>query len=332
MSFHEPWAWVIGPILGLFYLFSEWRQAKSYQLIGYRKLLSSTQTGVGRQWWWLKLIRALLALSAISFLTYALMGPRVPNQVGESQIDILDLFLVVDVSRSMLADDIAPNRLEAAKKRLREFAALKPRDRFGVILFSEKVFTLLPLTIDPEMLQQVIGDIQIGFLGSGTNIGDALALAIARLQITETKTKVIVLLTDGVSNVGNMTPLQAAEEAKKLGVKIYAIGFGTTSEDAKIPTGRNAFGNMGYQGIPGGSVDYDALKDVAKMTGGKFYEATSDQALGQVFTAINTLERSQTKASGMVSYEELFWWPLLWGILCWMLHWSVKYFVLKERW
>ena len=106
--------------------------------------------------------------------------------------------------------------MEAAKDKWRAFAKLKHKDRRGVIIFPEKVFTLLPLTIDPKLVEKVIDSIQIGFLGSGTNIGDALALAVARLQITDTKNKVIVLLTDGVSNVGNYTPLQAAEEAKNL--------------------------------------------------------------------------------------------------------------------
>jgi len=206
----------------------------------------------------------------------------------------------------MLADDIRPNRLEVAKNKLREFAKLKSKDRVGVIVFSEKVFTLLPLTIDPALVSRIIDDIQIGYLGSGTNIGDGLALAIARLQITETKNKVIVLLTDGVSNVGNLTPLQAAEEAKKNNIKIFTIGFGTDS-DARIPVGQGIFGTE-YQRIPGGSVDFKVLEQVAEMTGAKSYSAQSDSALEAVFKEIDQLQRTETNLLFLIAELGKFIW------------------------
>jgi hypothetical protein len=153
-----------------------------------------------------------------AFLSYSLMQPRKAQKFSPSNIEVNDIILCIDVSRSMLAEDIKPNRLEVAKDRIREFVKMRPTDRISVVIFSEKVFTLLPLTTDPVLVDQVLSEISIGYLGSGTNIGDGLALSVARAVNSETKNKVIVLLTDGVANVGTMTPIQAAEEAKKYGI------------------------------------------------------------------------------------------------------------------
>jgi len=276
-----------------------------------------------------RLMAFFLGATGILFLTYSLMGPRYPQSSNPSSMNVLDIFLVVDVSRSMLADDIVPNRLEVAKTRLKEFAALKPKDRIGIILFSEKPYTLLPLTIDPDMINKVLTDIDVGYLGSGTNIGDGLALGVARLQITETKSKIIVLLTDGVSNVGNLTPLQAAEEAKKLGVKIYTIGLGTES-DARIPVGQSVFGQQQYQRIPGGSVDFETLNKIATMTGARAYTAQSDNSLKQVFLEIDQLERSETKGKTKVVYEELYYKYLMCGLILYLLSEIMRRFWIKE--
>ena len=197
------------------------------------------------------------------------------------------------------------------------------------MIFSEKVFTLLPLTIDPKLVERIIDSIQIGFLGSGTNIGDGLALAVARLQITETKNKVIVLLTDGVSNVGNYTPLQAAEEAKKYGIRVYTIGFGTES-DARIPVGQGIFGTQ-YQRIPGGSVDFKTLKEIADKTGGRAYTAQTANALEQVFLEIDQLERTETKVHGQIIYDEKYYFYLLVGLTLYLLSEFLKFFWIRER-
>ena len=180
--------------------------------------------------WMRKILRLTLFFAGAlgwAYLSYSLMQPRKPQKFTPSNIEVNDIILCIDVSRSMLAEDIKPNRLEVAKNRIRDFAKLRPTDRISVVIFSEKVFTLLPLTTDPALVDQVLSEISIGYLGSGTNIGDGLALSVARAVNSETKNKVIILLTDGVANVGTLTPLQAAEEAKKHGIKVYTIGLGT---------------------------------------------------------------------------------------------------------
>lgn len=255
----------------------------------------------------------LLGVIGLFFLSYAATGPRKALSYQENNIEVNDIIFVFDVSRSMLADDISPNRLEVAKKKLREFVSLRPKDRIGVVLFSEKVFTLLPLTTDLKLIDQVIGDINVGYLGSGTNIGDGLALGVARASQSETKNKIIILLTDGVSNVGTMTPLEAAEIAKKYNIKVYTIGIGT-DDTAKIPLGNSGFSQR-YQNIPGGSIDMETLQKISDMTSGRTYYANSSNALSDVFSEIEKLERTEIKGESRVVYEELYWKYLIMGFI-----------------
>jgi Ca-activated chloride channel family protein len=265
--------------------------------------------------WWKQGLRILLFAAGIAgwaYLSYALIQPRKPQKFSPSNVEVNDIILCIDVSRSMLAEDIKPNRLEVAKQRIREFANMRPTDRISVVIFSEKVFTLLPLTTDPSLVDKVLAEISIGFLGSGTNIGDGLALSVARAVNSETKNKVIVLLTDGVANVGSLTPLQAAQEAKKYGIKVYTIGLGT-DDDARIPVGNGIFGTQ-YQLIPGGSIDYKVLKEISSLTGGKFYPAKSDQALKEILNDIQKLEKTEIKVNHRIVYEELYYTYLAIGV------------------
>ena len=240
------------------------------------------------------------------------MQPRKPQKFTPSNIEVNDIILCIDVSRSMLAEDIKPNRLEVAKARIRDFVKMRPTDRISVVIFSEKVFTLLPLTTDPALVDQVLSEISIGYLGSGTNIGDGLALSVARAVNSDTKNKVIILLTDGVANVGTLTPLQAAEEAKKFAIKVYTIGLGT-DEAARIPVGNGIFGTQ-YQLIPGGSIDYKTLKEISDLTGGKFYPAKSNNALKEIMDDIQNLEKTEIKVNHKIIYDEQFYHYLFLGV------------------
>jgi Ca-activated chloride channel family protein len=265
--------------------------------------------------WMRKILRLTLFFAGAlgwAYLSYSLMQPRKPQKFTPSNIEVNDIILCIDVSRSMLAEDIKPNRLEVAKNRIRDFAKLRPTDRISVVIFSEKVFTLLPLTTDPALVDQVLSEISIGYLGSGTNIGDGLALSVARAVNSETKNKVIILLTDGVANVGTLTPLQAAEEAKKHGIKVYTIGLGT-DEEARIPVGNGVFGTQ-YQLIPGGSIDYKTLKEMSDLTGGKFYPAKSNGALKDILDDIQKLEKTEIKVNHKIIYDEQFYSYLSLGV------------------
>ena len=323
MEYKAPMLALLGVMAGLLWSMDYWKLA-------WVRSLPVGNVGARQQPWrtFLRWPIFFLGLAGWAYLSYGLTQPRLPHSYSPSSREVNDIFLVVDVSRSMLAEDLRPNRLEVAKEKLREFARMRSQDRLGLVIFSEKVFTLMPLSTDPELLDKVIADIDIGYLGSGTNIGDGLGLAVARAAESETKNKVIVLLTDGVANVGNLTPMQAAEEAKKQGIKVYTIGLGG-SADARIPVGKSIFG-MQYQLIPGGSIDYKVLKEMATLTGGKFYPAGDEQALKNILTDINKLERTEIKVENQVIYDELYYKYFATGLLLFLCAELLRRLLLKE--
>jgi Ca-activated chloride channel homolog len=315
---------IVAAVAFLLWGLNYWKAFQKAQLIYPFKSSGKDQNGFDT-------LRGLLfALGSVSWLLMAisLVGPRIPLKFSSGNIEVNDIFFVLDVSRSMLVDDLKPNRLEVAKKKLREFVQLRPTDRIGVILFSEKVFTLLPLTTDTQVVDRVLKDVRIGFLGSGTNIGDGLALAVARATQSETKNKVIILLTDGVQNVGNMTPLQAAEVAKEYDIKVYTIGLGT-DESARLPVGRGRHGKR-YVSIPGGSIDMQTLDEISQMTGGKSYYAKSEESLKEILFDIEKLERTKIKSDNKVVYKELYYQYLLWGVILFFLVEMIRRFWIRE--
>jgi len=307
VEFKYPHLLWLGVVAGIMWALDYWKVFQRAQLY--------FPQGQSPFSWWKKTLRIVLftagALGWV-YLSYSLMQPRKPQKYSPSNIEINDIVITIDVSRSMLAEDLKPNRLEVAKEKIREFTRLRPTDRISVVIFSEKVFTLLPLTTDPTLVDKVLSEISIGYLGSGTNIGDGLALSVARAVNSDTKNKVIILLTDGVANVGTLTPIQAAEEAKKYGIKVYTIGLGTDG-DAKIPVGPGVFGTQ-YQLIPGGSIDYKTLKEISDLTGGKFYPAKSEEALKDILNDIQKLEKTEIKVNHQIVYDEQFYYYLLLGV------------------
>jgi Ca-activated chloride channel family protein len=323
MEYKAPLLPLLGAAVGILWVLDYWK-------FWWRRGLPLARTSARRQWW-RPVMRAavfFVGLAGWAWLSYSLSQPRNARTYSPSTREVNDIVLVLDVSRSMLAEDLRPNRLEVAKEKLRQFARSRSQDRLALVIFSEKVFTLLPLSTDPALLDKVIADIDIGYLGSGTNIGDGLALGVARATESEAKNKVIVLLTDGVANVGNLTPLQAAQEAKKHGIKVYTIGLGS-SEDARIPVGRSVFGPQ-YQLIPGGSIDYKTLKEIAQLTGGKFYPARDEAGLQNIMADIDRLERTEIKVENQVVYDELYHRYFLMGFLLLALSEILRRLWLKE--
>lgn len=276
----------------------------------------------------IKLTTVALGIVGWGFIVFSMTMPKKPLGFVKDPEEVNDVIFVVDVSLSMMADDFKPNRLEVSKEKILEFVSLRPTDRIAIVMFSEKVFTLLPLTTDLDLVKRAISDIRTGFLGSGTNIGDALALGVARGLQSLAKNKVIILLTDGVSNVGTMTPIQAAEEAKAAGIKVYAIAVGGDG-DARIPV-PGGFGRQRFQYIPGGSFDVDTLKKIASMTGGEVFRADNEQALKNVLSKINELERTKIEKSGRAIFEELYWKPLALGCLLLCFSFLARWLGLRE--
>jgi Ca-activated chloride channel homolog len=322
IEFSNPYGWVLGLLVIL-----AWSLA-FVGLINKQGLYIPKQIRVHK-----KIMRRMfvwfVGSCGLALITYSFMGPRKISGFESSQIEVSDIILVFDVSRSMLAEDFPPNRLEAAKSIMIDYVNLKPIARLGVVMFSEKVFTLVPLTSDLEVVKQAISEIDIGFLGSGTNIGDGLALAVGRLAQSDAKSRVIILLTDGVNNVGSMTPIQAAEIARDRGIKIYAIGMGG-DEDARIPLPGNFMGRRRYQTIPGGSIDEENLKEISELTDGRHWMATQAESLREVFYEIDRLERSMVESSARAIYEELYLKPLFIGLILFVLSNLLKTVFLRE--
>lgn len=271
-------------------------------------------------------INFILGTVAWLLLTFALMGPREPAGFIKGKTEANDIFLVVDTSASMLAQDFQPNRLAVAKNKIREFVALRPTDRIGIIMFGEKVLTLLPLSTDINLINKMVEGIRAGRLGSGTNIGDALGLAVGRASHSQAKNKVIILLTDGVANIGTMTPMQAAESAKEQNVKIYTIGIGHVKNKKVLYRGGR------YQNIPGGSVDLKTLDMIAKTTGAQSFFAQDAGALRRVFDDIQKLEKTGIEVSGRVVYKEKYLFYLISGVLLLLISDLSRRMFLREAW
>lgn len=323
MEYRTPYLLLLGLTAGIFWALDYWKFFHRAKLYFPAKKGDLGLSKKALRWFFFAI--GLIGWGALS---YSLMQPRLPQKFSPSNIEVRDIVLTIDVSRSMLAEDIQPNRLEVAKEKIREFVRMRPTDRISVVIFSEKVFTLLPLTTDPTLVDKILSEISIGYLGSGTNIGDGLALSVARVVNSEAKNKVIILLTDGVANVGTMTPMQAAEEAKKYGIKVYTIGLGT-DHDAKIPMGNGIFGTQ-YQLIPGGSIDYKTLKEISQLTGGKFYPAKSEKGLQQILKDIQSLEKTEINVNQQIVYDEKFYSYLLFGVCLIFLTELLRRLLLKD--
>ena len=262
------------------------------------------------------MINCLMQAYALLLLSIAAGNPIEKKSSEYNKREIRDIFFVVDVSRSMLADDFSPNRLEVAKKYIREFVELRSEDRIGINIFAEKIITLSPLTFDHQTLVSKIGDVSVGFLGNGTNIGDGIVLAVSRLEKSDAISKVIVLLTDGVSNAGSISPGHAGDIAKEKGIKIYGIGIGT-SGDAFIPY---SVGNrVMRQRIPGGNIDHGLLSEISDKTKGKYYKATNEAALKSIFLQIDQLEKTKVSLENpfLVKYNYRIY--LLFGLFIFLI-------------
>lgn len=323
MTYHFPYLGFIAVGIWFLWTIGFWRLTRRPQLI-------LPQRYQLRKNWILRIFSYCLGTAAWALMAMALMQPRIPLANIEGKSEVNDIFFVVDVSQSMTAIDFKPNRIEVSKKRILDFVDLKPKDRMGIIVFGTKAFTLMPLTTDLNLIKEMIGQITSPFrgLGSGTNIGDALALAAGRAAQSLAKNKVIILLTDGEANAGTLNPLEAAEKVKQQGIKIYSIGLGSEGE-ALMPM-QDVFGRTSYQKIPGGSFDMATLQKISEITGGKSFAATSESALKNILKEIDKLERTKIDTFGRVVYQELYWRYLIGAVLLLLSEIFFRRFIMRE--
>ncbi|MGX9986899.1 VWA domain-containing protein [Soonwooa purpurea] len=217
----------------------------------------------------------------------------------------LDIMLTVDVSLSMLAKDLDPDRLEALKKIAKNFVNQRPNDRIGLVAYSGEAYTKVPMTTDHEVIKNEITELSPTELQPGTAIGEGLVVAVSHLKDSRAKSKIIILMTDGENNVTNaMPPAVAAELAKNNGIKVYTIGIGSRGY-ALFPTATDIFGDIVFTEKET-DLDESLLKDIASTTGGKYFRATSNGSLEDIYNEINGLEKSDIKTSKLYQYQEYF--------------------------
>lgn len=250
----------------------------------------------------------VLRLAILIFLVLALVRLRAPVAGAKIQTEGIDILLSLDTSTSMLAEDFTlgasrVNRLDVVKDVVENFIQGRKNDRIGIVVFAGLAYTVSPLTLDYAWLIENLKRVKIGMIEDGTAIGSGLAVALKRIKETKARSKIIILLTDGINNAGKISPSLAAETAKALGVKVYTIGAGTKGM-APYPM-KDFFGNTIYQAVKI-DVDEDALMNIASKTGGKYFRATDTKSLKEIYQEIDKMEKTPIEEKGYMEYQELF--------------------------
>ena len=247
-----------------------------------------------------------LFISALVCLIIAIARPRVSTNDKNVTIEVVDIMLVLDTSSSMLAEDFKPNRLEAVKQAAKDFIGNRKGDRVGLLVFGKETFIQCPLTVDYGVLNSLLSEVTVVEPKyDGTAIGIAIANAINRLRVNDSKSKVIILLSDGSNNAGAIDPIAAAKIAKEYNIRIYTIGAGTRQAVTQIPGGRYIRNE----------IDEESLKGIALETGGKYFRAIDKQSLTGIYSEINELERSEVTISYYSEYKEIYLWFLYAGFI-----------------
>lgn len=262
---------------------------------------------------WLRHVPFVLRMAAIAVLIVILARPQSTNSWQNSTTEGIDIVLAMDISTSMLAQDLKPNRLEAAKDVAASFINGRQNDNIGLVVFAAESFTQCPLTTDHGVLLNLFKDIQTGILDDGTAIGLGLANAVSRIKDSQAKSKVIILLTDGVNNQGEIAPVTAAEIAKTFGIRVYTIGVGTMGK-APYPF-QTAFG-VQYQNIDV-EIDEPTLKQIAATTGGQYFRATDNASLKEIYSEIDQMEKTKISVQQYSKKQEEYknWAILLFALL-----------------
>jgi len=261
----------------------------------------------------LKPVLFALRVLALSFIIVAMARPRtvdVNNKISSTKG--IDIVMAMDVSGSMLARDLKPNRLDALKKVAAEFVDNRPNDRIGLVVYAGEAYTKTPVTSDKELVKQAIKSVRYddSVLQDGTGIGVGLATAVNRLKDSKAKSRIIILLTDGVNNSGFVDPRMGAAMAKEYGIKVYTIGIGTNGK-AEFPYAKKPDGSFVYQ-MMDVKIDQDLMKEIAKTTDGTYFRATSNNKLKEIYEQINKLETTEIEEQKFYNYDEKFR-PWVWA-------------------
>lgn len=262
----------------------------------------------------LRFVPPLVLSLSLALLLTALARPQRSNEEVEQWTEGIDIMLAVDISQSMEIKDLTPNRLEAAKDVTRDFIKGRLQDRIGMVIFASEAVSYAPLTLDYEMLNSLVDDIRFEMLRStGTAIGSALMVCTRAMMDSKSKSKVLILLSDGENTAGNIDPITAAKLAYANNIKIYTIGIG---RDGRVEVGTNRFGIPVYQD---NTLNETTLREIAKIGEGQYFRATDNQSLQKIFDKIDEFEKSEIKESRFKTVKDYYWVYLIWGILCLLL-------------
>jgi Ca-activated chloride channel family protein len=303
LDFGQPW-WLLLLLIPALWLW--WRRHRHPGAILFSRVdVLSRGPSLGR---WTARVLLWARVVAICAALLALARPRTGARVEQVSGDGISIIIAFDISSSMLAEDFQPqNRLEVAKERAKQFISGRSVDQVGLVAFSGEALTQVPLTIDYPVLLAAVDNLQPGQLDDGTAIGTGIATSVNRLRDAPGRSKVLILLTDGVNNRGTIDPRTAAKAAGALGIRIYTIGIGSEGM-APVPVGRGVFG-LRYENRPV-ELDEPLLEYIAQTSGGRYFRAKDGQSLQRIYAQIDQLERSPIRAKRYMRYRELYRWPL----------------------
>ncbi len=309
--FADPWLLALLAVLPFVYLLRARMGRARSGSIRYSAVDSVSAAGAGLSRWAHRVPGALRAAALVLFVV-AFARPQTGVTSENVLTEGIDIVLVVDISTSMLAEDLEPNRLEAAKLVAADFVAGRRNDRIGLVGFAGQAFTQVPLTLDYDVVTTLLGELDTGMIEDGTAVGMGLATAVKRLQASTAESKVVILLTDGRSNRGEIGPVTAARMAEALGVRVYTIGAGSRGT-ARVPVddplrGRS-YATMRVD------IDEETLQEIAELTGGQYFRATDAESLSEIYAEIDELERTEIEVENFTQYAERFPLPLGLGLL-----------------
>ena len=313
MQFAQPeWLWLL-VLVPLVAGWTRWRASRTRKGMRFSSI-ASVQQAPRSLWVRMRELPAVLRTGVVTLGILALARPQEQDTIRERYAEGVDIVLVLDTSTSMRAEDFSPNRFEAARDVAAEFIASRTSDRVGLVVFAAKAYTQTPLTLDYNFLLRMLDEVEVGVIEDGTAIGTAIAAGINRLKDSAAESKVLILLTDGQNNQGEITPVTASEVAQAMNVRIYSIGVGTYGE-APFPF-PGPFGGQRRQMIEV-EIDEDMLTSVAENTGGRYFRATNRETLQRIYEEIGELEKTEIEERFYTDYTEqyaLFLWPAL-GLL-----------------
>ena len=315
---HPNYLWLLRVLvpLAVWYVL---RRRQSHATMLVTSLSPFAKLGTSWKVWWMHLM-FVCRLVAVACLIVILARPQTHDSWSTSETEGTDIVVALDISTSMLARDFTPDRISAAKDIAIEFIAQRPSDRMGIVVFAGESYTQCPLTTDRATLINLMKEVQTDLIEDGTAIGNGLATAVARIMDSDAVSRVVILLTDGVNNCGEVSPLTAAEIAKTYGVRVYTIGVGangTAPYPVMTPWGVE-MQNLQVE------IDEDLLKQISQTTGGRYFRATDNTKLAEIYSEINKMEKSRTTVDSFPVYKELFGKYAIAALICLLLELVVR--------